>query len=74
MPKSITIGARISEDLDADLRKLAAATGRSKSRLVAEAVGAYVNAEKELAASLDEGIESSVEFFRLLKSRTDGNE
>ena len=52
MPKSVTIGARISVDLDADLRKLAAVTGRSRSRLMGEALRAYLGAEKELAAAL----------------------
>ncbi|MEO5373723.1 MAG: ribbon-helix-helix domain-containing protein [Alphaproteobacteria bacterium] len=71
MSKSVTIGARISADLDDDLRKLAEATGRSKSRLVADAVQSYVTAEKELAAALDEGLETSIEVSEALKIRAD---
>ncbi|MFN3076244.1 MAG: ribbon-helix-helix domain-containing protein [Alphaproteobacteria bacterium] len=74
MPKSVTIGARISEELDADLRKLAAATGRSKSRLVAEAVSAYVSAEKELAHALDEGLSGTLEVAEALKQPIDFQE
>jgi len=52
MPKSVTIGARISADLDVDLRKLAAMTGRSRSCLVGEALKAYLGAEKDFAEAL----------------------
>ncbi len=69
MSKTVTIGARISEELDLDLRALAAAMGRSKSRLVADAVLAYVTAEKELAAALGEGIGESVRIAELMALR-----
>jgi predicted transcriptional regulator len=36
--KTVTIGTRISEELDRDLAKLSIATGRSKSWLVADAL------------------------------------
>ncbi len=55
---SITIGARISEDLDGDLRRLASATGRSRSRLIADAIRSYVDSEKEFLAAVEEGIEA----------------
>lgn len=74
MPKSVTIGARISEDLDIDLRKLAVVTGRSKSRLVADAVSAYVSAEKELAEALDEGLTSTLEVAEALTLRANPDE
>ena len=57
--KTITIGARISEQLDRDLRTLAVATGRSKSWLVAEALKSYVEAEKEFIEAVEEGIKAN---------------
>ena len=42
MTKSGNIDARITADLDGRLSKLAAATGRSGSRLIAEAAWSYV--------------------------------
>lgn len=71
MSKTVTIGARISEDLDADLRMLAATVGLSKSRLVADAVLAYVTAEKELAAALGEGLGDSLKVAEALALRAD---
>ena len=59
--KTITIGARISEQLDRDLRTLAAATGRSKSWLVAEALRSYVEAEKEFIEAVEEGVRAADE-------------
>ncbi|MGH6915838.1 MAG: CopG family ribbon-helix-helix protein [Geminicoccales bacterium] len=59
--KTITIGARISEGLDRDLRMLAVATGRSKSWLVAEALKSYVEAEKEFLEAVEEGIRAADE-------------
>jgi predicted transcriptional regulator len=59
--KTITIGARISEQLDRDLRTLAVATGRSKSWLVAEALKSYVETEKEFIAAVEEGIKAAEE-------------
>ena len=59
--KTITIGARISEQLDRDLRMLAVATGRSKSWLVAEALKSYVGAEKEFIEAVEEGIKAANE-------------
>jgi predicted transcriptional regulator len=59
--KTITIGARISEQLDKDLRTLAVATGRSKSWLVAEALKSYVESEKEFIEAVQEGIKAADE-------------
>jgi predicted transcriptional regulator len=56
-----TIYARIGEQLDQDLRTLAAATGRSKSCLVAEALKSYVKAEKEFIEAVEQGIEAANE-------------
>lgn len=58
MSKSITIGARISAELDNDLRKIASATGRSKSWLVAQAVGSYVNSEKNFIEAVEKGLQA----------------
>jgi predicted transcriptional regulator len=57
--KTITIRARIGEQLDRDLRVLAAATGRSKSWLVAEALKSYVAAEKAFIEAVEQGIEAA---------------
>ena len=67
--KTITIGARIDEQLDRDLRTLAAATGRSKSWLVAAALKSFVEAEKEFIEAVEEGIEAANE-GRLLDHAT----
>ena len=56
--KTVTIGARISEELDHDLRRLAAATGRSKSWLVADALTSYVQSEKAFVEAVEEGIKA----------------
>ena len=58
---TITIGARISEELDRDLRKLSAATGRSKSWLVAEALKSYVESEKDFIKAVEQGIKAANE-------------
>ena len=57
--KTITIGARISEQLDKDLRTLAVATGRSKSWLVTEALKSYVETEKAFIEAVEEGIKAA---------------
>ena len=59
--KTITIGVRISEQLNRDLRMLAVATGRSKSWLVAEALKSYVESEKEFIEAVQEGIKAADE-------------
>ena len=59
--KTITIHARIGEQLDRDLRALAAATGRSKSSLVATALKSYVETEKAFIEAVEEGIKAANE-------------
>jgi predicted transcriptional regulator len=56
--KTVTIGARISEQLDRDLAQLSAATGRSKSWLVADALKSYVESEKTFIDAVEEGIKA----------------
>lgn len=56
MTKDVTISARVPAALDAGLEKLAAATGRSKSWHVNTALEAYVAAELEFVAAVEEGL------------------
>jgi RHH-type transcriptional regulator, rel operon repressor / antitoxin RelB len=56
--KTVTIGARISAELDRDLAKLSTATGRSKSWLVADALRSYVESEKAFVEAVEEGIKA----------------
>ena len=56
--KTVTVGARISEELDRDLAKLSTATGRSKSWLVADALTSYVQSEKAFIEAVEEGIKA----------------
>ena len=55
MAKSVTIAARVDADLDAQLDHLAAATGRSKSWLISEALRSYVANEQQFLAAVEEG-------------------
>ncbi len=55
MPKSVTIAARVDSDLDGALEQLAAATGRSKSWLISEALRSYVVNEQHFLAAVEEG-------------------
>lgn len=55
MAKSVTIAARVDADLDAGLERLAAATGRSKSWLISEALRSYVASEQQFLAAVEEG-------------------
>ncbi len=55
MAKSITIAARVDAGLDSELEQLAAATGRSKSWLIADALRCYVANEQQFLASVEEG-------------------
>src|SRR3546814_19390870 len=56
MTRDVAIGARITEELDERLRRLAEASGRSKSGVVAEAVQTYVEAEMEFIEEVEEGL------------------
>lgn len=55
MAKSVTIAARVDADLDDGLERLAAATGRSKSWLISEALRSYVASEQQFLAAVEEG-------------------
>jgi predicted transcriptional regulator len=59
--RTVTIAARISEELDRDLAKLSTATGRSKSWLVADALKSYVRSEKAFIEAVEEGIKAADE-------------
>ena len=59
--RTMTISTRISEELDRDLRRLSAATGRSKSWLVAEALKGYVGSEKDFIDAVGQGIQAADE-------------
>ena len=59
--KTVTIGARISAELDRDLTKLATATGRLKSWLGADALKSYVQSEKAFIEAVEEGVKAADE-------------
>jgi predicted transcriptional regulator len=51
--KSVPLSARISPKLSADLSRLSRTSERSKSRIVTDALRAYVESETEFAASIE---------------------
>lgn len=55
MSKSTTLAARVDAELDAELDRLAAAKGRTKSWLINEALRSYVANEQEFLAAVEEG-------------------
>ena len=55
MSKSITLAARVDAELDAELARLASATGRTKSWLINEALRSYVANEQQFLAAVEEG-------------------
>jgi predicted transcriptional regulator len=55
MSKSITLAARVDADLDAELSRLAAKTGRTKSWLITEALRSFVANEQQFLAAVEEG-------------------
>ena len=55
MPKSVTIAARVDTALDADLDRLSAATGRTKSWLINEALRSYLAHEQAFQAAVRAG-------------------
>jgi predicted transcriptional regulator len=55
MSKSVTLAARIDADLDAELSRIAATSGRSKSWLVNEALRSFVANEQQFLAAVEEG-------------------
>ncbi|MBF0374017.1 MAG: ribbon-helix-helix protein, CopG family [Alphaproteobacteria bacterium] len=66
---SKTVAARIDEDLDAELDRLAQATGRSKSALVGEALRSYVASERQFIEAVEAGIRD-LEAGRLVDQQT----
>lgn len=55
MAKTITIAARVDKELDTQLERLAAVTGRSKSWLISDALRSYVANERQFLAAVEEG-------------------
>jgi RHH-type rel operon transcriptional repressor/antitoxin RelB len=55
MSKSVTLAARVDADLDAELSRIATASGRSKSWLVNEALRSFVANEHQFLAAVEEG-------------------
>jgi predicted transcriptional regulator len=55
MSKSATLAARVDAELDAELDRLAAAKGRTKSWLINEALRSYVANEQQFLAAVEEG-------------------
>lgn len=54
--KSVTVGARITPQLDASLDRLASLTGRPKSWHVCEALQAYVANEEDFISAVKGGL------------------
>lgn len=55
MPKSTTIATRVDADLDAELNRLAKASGLSKSWLINEALSSFVANERQFLAAVEKG-------------------
>jgi RHH-type transcriptional regulator, rel operon repressor / antitoxin RelB len=55
VPKTVTLAARVDADLDAELIRIAAASGRTKSWLVNEALRSFVASEQQFLAAVEEG-------------------
>lgn len=55
MSKSTTLTARVDAELDAELSRLAATTGRTKSWLINEALRSYIANEQQFLAAVEEG-------------------
>jgi predicted transcriptional regulator len=55
MSKTVTLAAPVDADLDAELCHLAAASGRSKSWLVNEALPSFVANEQQFLTAVEEG-------------------
>ena len=61
MTKSATLTARVDAELDAELNRLAAATGHTKSWLINEALRSYAATERQFRAAVEEGQQASRE-------------
>jgi predicted transcriptional regulator len=57
MAKAVVLSARLTAELDAQLARLAAATGRSKSWHVTAALESYLAAELQFLAAVEEGLD-----------------
>ncbi len=55
MTKSTTLTARVDAELEAELTRLAATSGRTKSWLINEALRSYVATEQQFRAAVEEG-------------------
>ena len=53
--KSTILATRVDADLDAELNRLAAAKGRTKSWLINEALRSYVATERQFIAAVKKG-------------------
>jgi predicted transcriptional regulator len=56
MARDVTISARIAPDLDSNLERLAAATGRTKSWLLNDALAGYIAREMEFVEAVQVGL------------------
>lgn len=54
MTKSVLLSARISPSLNAELERIAKSSDRSKSRIVTEALRAFVESESEFLESIEQ--------------------
>jgi predicted transcriptional regulator len=55
MTKSVLLSARITPKLNAKLTRLAADTDRTKSKIVSQALQAFVESEADFLASIEKG-------------------
>jgi predicted transcriptional regulator len=69
MSKSTTLAARVDAELDAELDRLAAAKGRTKSWLINEALRSYVANEQQFFAAVEEG-KQALKAGRVVDHRT----
>ena len=53
MSKSVLLSARITPKLNAELTRLAAGSDRTKSKIVTQALQAFVESEAEFLASIE---------------------
>jgi RHH-type rel operon transcriptional repressor/antitoxin RelB len=55
MPKTVTLAARVDADLDGELSRIAAASARTKSWLVNEALRSFIANEQQFLTAVEEG-------------------
>jgi predicted transcriptional regulator len=61
MPKTVTLATRVDADLDGELSRIAAASGRTKSWLVNEALRSFVAHEQQFLAAVEQGKQALLE-------------